>query len=83
MKARLGAIHIPTLKVHVTNQVCAVTGGPCEYTGWDMTSTHKGLEITNAEFDYVVDDLATTLDQYKVPEREKSEVLSLLGPHAW
>ena len=52
VKARLGAIHIPALKVHVTNQVCAAAGGPCEYTGRDMISTHAGLEITNAEFDY-------------------------------
>lgn len=80
VRARLGAIHIPTLKVHVTNQVCAAAGGPCEYTGRDMISAHAGLEITNAEFDYVVDDLVTTLDQYEVPEREKNDVLSLLAP---
>ena len=45
-----------------------------------MTSAHAGLEITNAEFDYVVDDLVKMLDQYKVAEREKNEVLSLLAP---
>ena len=80
VKARLSVIHVPTLKWHVTNQVCLATGGPCEYTGRDMKSTHVGLVITNAEFDYVVDDLVTTLDQYKVPEREKNELLSLLAP---
>jgi hemoglobin len=80
VKARLAAIHIPTLKWQVTNQVCAATGGPCEYTGRDMKSAHTGLEITNAEFDNVVDDLVKTLDQFKVPEREKNELLSLLAP---
>ena len=45
-----------------------------------MTVTHAGLEITNAEFDYVVDDLVTTRDQYKIPEREKHEWLALLAP---
>ena len=80
VKTRLAAIHIPTLKWHVANQVCMHTGGPCEYTGRDMTSTHVGLVITNAGFDYVVDDLVKTLDQYKVPEREKNELLSLLAP---
>jgi hemoglobin len=71
VKARLAVIHIPTLKWHVTNQVCMATGGPCDYKGRDMTVTHAGLEITNVEFDYVVDDLVKTLDQYKVPAREK------------
>ena len=45
-----------------------------------MIVTHAGLEITNAEFDYVVDDRVTTLDQYKIPEREKNEWLALLAP---
>jgi hypothetical protein len=36
-----------------------------------MTVTHVGLEVTYAEFGYVVDDLVKTLDQYKVPAREK------------
>ena len=45
-----------------------------------MTVTHAGLEITNAEFDYVVDDLFKTRDQYKIPEREKNEWLALLAP---
>ena len=80
VRVRLSAIHVPTLKMHVTNQVCAAAGGPCAYTGRDMLSAHAGLDITNAEFDYVVDDLVKTLDQYKVPEGEKREVLSLLAP---
>lgn len=80
VQARLAAIHIPTLKWQVTNQVCAATGGPCEYTGRDMGAAHTGLKITNAEFDAVVDDLVKTLDKYKVPEQEKNELLALLGP---
>jgi hypothetical protein len=45
-----------------------------------MTVTHAGLEITNAECAYVVDDLVTTRDQYKIPEREKHEWFALLAP---
>jgi hemoglobin len=80
VKARIAAIDIPTLKWQVTNQVCAASGGPCKYTGRDMVSSHAGLMITNAEFDAVVDDLVKTLDQFKVQEREKNELLSLLAP---
>ena len=80
VKARIAAIHIPSLKMHFTNQLCMAAGGPCEYAGRDMESSHLGLEITNAEFDYVLDDLVKTLDAYKVGEQEKNELLSLLGP---
>lgn len=44
-------------------QACMATGGPCEYKRRDMTLTHAELEITNAEFAYVVDDRVKTLDQ--------------------
>ncbi len=80
VKTRLASIDIPALKSHASNLVCGATGGPCQYTGRDMKSTHAGLGITNAEFDYVVDDLVETLNQYKVPEREKNELLGLLAP---
>ena len=45
-----------------------------------MHSSHVGLDITNAEFDYVVDDLVKTLNQYKVPDPEQQELLALLAP---
>ena len=78
--ARLSVININELKGHLVDQVCVAAGGPCTYTGRDMKSSHKGLGITEAEFNYVVDDLVKTLDKYKVPTNEKSELLALLGP---
>lgn len=45
-----------------------------------MKAAHAGMGISNAEFDAVVDDLVKTLNQYKVQEQEKSELLTLLAP---
>jgi len=45
-----------------------------------MQSSHVGLDITNAEFDYVVDDLVKTLNQYNVPDPKQQELLALLPP---
>ncbi len=78
--AKLAAIDINQLKSHLVDQVCMASGGPCTYTGRDMKTTHKGLGITEAEFNWVVDDLVKTLDKYKVPSKEKGELLALLGP---
>ena len=77
---RLAAIDIDRLKGLVADQVCMATGGPCDYQGKDMHSSHVGLDITNAEFDWVVDDLVKTLNQYKVPDPEQQELLALLAP---
>ena len=77
---RLSEINIDRLKQLVSEQVCMAAGGPCQYSGRDMKVTHMGLAITHAEFDYVVDDLVKTLNQYKVPDGEQQELLALLGP---
>ena len=55
-------------------------GGPEKYTGRDMKTTHAGLKITMADFKALVDDLVKSLDQFKVPQKEKDELLAILGP---
>ena len=72
--------NIPRLKMLLVEQICAASGGPCAYTGRDMKTAHAGMGITGAQFDALVEDLVTTLDKFKVPAREKNELLSVLGP---
>ena len=64
----------------MVDQVCQGTGGPCTYQGRDMVSTHKGMNITDSEFGALVEDLIKALDKHKVPEKEKGELLGILGP---
>ena len=71
---------IPRLKRLLVEQICAGTGGPCTYTGRDMRSAHAGMGITDAQFNALVEDLVKTLDKFKVPEKEKGELLGILGP---
>jgi hemoglobin len=71
---------IPRLKRLLVEQICAGTGGPCTYTGRDMKSAHAGMGINDAQFNALVEDLVKTLDKFKVPEKEKGELLGILGP---
>ena len=66
------------IRQHILDQFCAATGGPCVYTGRDMKMSHSGLGITNAEWDAAAKHLVASLDKYKVPEKEKSEVLAFV-----
>jgi hemoglobin len=70
-KARL-----PGLKFNRTLWVCAVSGGPYEYTAKSLHDAHVDLHITAEVFDEVSAELASTLDYFHVPEREKQEVLA-------
>ena len=59
--------------------VCSATGGPCIYTGRDMKTSHEGLGITDSDWDVTVDILVGILDEFKVPEPEKKELLGILS----
>jgi hemoglobin len=71
---------IPRLKFYLVEQLCAATGGPCSYTGRDMKTTHKNMKVTEGEFNALVEDLVGALDKFSVPEKEKGELLGILGP---
>ncbi len=67
------------LRQHVVDFLCSATGGPCVYTGRDMKTAHTGLGITEADWTSSVSALTATLDKFKVPEKEKSEVLGAIS----
>ncbi|MGI9202013.1 MAG: group I truncated hemoglobin [Woeseiaceae bacterium] len=46
------------LIAHVTAFFAAGTGGPANYQGRDMTSTHATMNMSNADFDSAVSDVA-------------------------
>ena len=71
--------NIPNLKRNLVDQICQASGGPCTYTGKDMKTAHKGMGITDADFNALVEDLVKSLDKFKVPEKEKGELLTTLG----
>jgi hemoglobin len=66
------------IRQHILDQFCAATGGPCIYTGRDMKTSHTGLGITEAEWDAAAKHLVASLDKFKVPEKEKGEVLAFV-----
>jgi hemoglobin len=66
-------------KEKLTAFICQSTGGPCKYTGMDMTEAHKGRGVTSEAFNAVAEDLSSLLDQLKVPAKEKGEVMTLVG----
>ena len=65
------------IRQHVVDQLCNATGGPCKYTGRDMKTAHTGLGITQADWDLAVKYLVATLDEFKVPVKEKDELLAI------
>ena len=67
------------IRQHFIDFLCKASGGPCAYMGQDMKTAHAGINITEQDWAASVKDLQATLDKFKVPERERSEVLNLVS----
>ena len=63
----------------VLDQLCAATGGPCVYIGRDMKTSHKGLGVTEEDWNISVKHLMATLAKFKVPEKEQKEVAGAIS----
>jgi hemoglobin len=79
---------LPGLKFMRTLWVCNISGGPFTFTATRPGTTplgleeaHRQLRISPAEFDEVAAELGRTLDFFKVPNPEKTEVLSAFAAH--
>jgi hemoglobin len=62
----------------VTDMCCAGFGGPETYTGRDMLTTHRGMNISEEEFIAICDDVLNALKKNKAGQRECDEVLCIL-----
>lgn len=67
------------IRQRVIEQVCAATGGPCLYTGRDMKTAHKGLGITEEQWNASVRHFTATLEKFNVPAKEKGELLGIIS----
>ncbi len=70
--------NLDRLTKEFVDQLCQATGGPCTYTGRDMTETHTNMGVTSGEFDAFMEDLVATLDGFKVDKADQDELLSML-----
>jgi len=79
---------LPGLKFMRTLWVCNVAGGPFEFeatrpgrTALGLEEAHRELQITPDEFDEVAAELGRSLDHFKIPQKEKDEVLAAFAAH--
>ncbi len=82
-KGKIGKVKgakLDHFKAMLVDQLCEATGGTEKYTGKDMKTAHKGMKITEDEWNATVADLKAALDEAKVPEKESGELFSLLAP---
>jgi hemoglobin len=71
--------NVAKLKKSLVELVGQLTGGPQKYTGRDMKAVHKGMMISDAEFNALAGDLVATLDKFKVAPADRDELVKMVA----
>ncbi|WP_321375145.1 group 1 truncated hemoglobin [uncultured Draconibacterium sp.] len=69
--------HFAEVRQHLINFLAAGSGGPQEYTGKDMLSSHKGMNIGQGEYMHVIDDIMKALTKNNIDEQTQKDVLAI------
>ena len=67
-----------SIKSHMRNFLGSGTGGIEQYTGRDIPTIHTGMNITEAEFLAVVDDIMIVLNNHEMSDQTKKDMLYIL-----
>ena len=73
-------IDMKNLSMRLEEQFCELSGGPCKYGGKDMRDIHDGLNITNAQFNALVEDLQIAMEKNGIASRYQNKLLAKLAP---
>jgi len=80
IKGYFAHAHIAHLKYELRQQFCALLNGPCTYTGKDMKTAHQGMNITQAAFNALDEDLNAAMDKNNVPISAQNDLTGKLAP---
>lgn len=70
--------NVARFKARMVQFLSLAAGGPPTYEGRDMRESHKGMRITNNEFDAMVGDIKTSMDKLNIAQREKRDMLAII-----
>lgn len=66
------------IRQHTIDFFSAGSGGPVEYKGRDMPTTHQGMNISAEEYMHVIDDIMGVLEKHNIDDASKKDVLAIL-----
>ncbi len=71
---------VPKLTKSLTEQFCALLGGPCRYSGRDMKAVHTGMNVRTADFNALAEELQLAMIQAGISNTEQYRLIALLAP---
>ena len=68
---------VAEIKKHTCDFLGAGSGGPEQYTGRSMLESHRGMNISEAEYIAVIDDIMGVLEKHGIVESARKDVLAI------
>ena len=79
VREAFGQVPKAGLKYRITELVCQVTGGPCQYSGKEMGESHESLGITEREWQAMVGEFYRALRRFNVPTQEQRDLVAVVA----
>lgn len=76
--AHRGADGVAREKQLLVDYLCTNAGGPLLYTGRDMLLSHKGMQISESDWDAFLGHAGATIETLGVPEGEANDVVAFV-----
>jgi hemoglobin len=63
---------------YIVDFICNKTGGPCAYTGRTMKDSHKGLNISDSDWEILSGLFEQSLRKYGLAEKESGNLMDFI-----
>ena len=67
-------------KKSLGDQICQVSGGPCQYKGPDMKLAHQEMDIKRSDFNALVEVLQISMNRRSIAFSAQNRLLGALAP---
>lgn len=68
------------IKALLVEQFCVIIHGPCEYSGRTMAEAHRGMNVKEANFYGLVEELQVAMNKRHIPFRAQNRLIAALAP---
>lgn len=73
-------VNVAEFHKHLTDQLCEISGGPCTYEGRNMRPLHEAMDITDTQFNALVENLVLAMEANDIPTTAQNRLLERLVP---
>ncbi len=80
VKPRYKGVNLQHFKKGLSDYICQLADGPCQYENENMKQVHAGHNYTNTEFNAIVDNLILAMEKRGVPVGVQNRLLAKLAP---